>query len=254
VRLAEYQRAVAEASFAQHPSDALFHSLGHAERFRMYRHMIRSRLNGMAHVAYARSLTVAGAAAMDVCFDRYLEEQPPKSGLIRDVIADFGSYAARDAVLLAKAPAHLACLLRFEESKWRLAYVPCAYPKVGLDGVRELDFDGALVLNPAHACLALRYRVHMLEQIDEVLPADPFTLLMYRPEDTSDVRWYATDPFFAALLAQTSSAPAPLSELVRSVAQQQGCALDEELLDTLSTSLTLAMQRGLVLGVRDLTS
>lgn len=250
MKLAEYQRAVIEASFAREPSNALFQSLGNPERFRIYRHMIRTRLNGMAHVAFARSAEALGAQLFDDCFDGYLADAPPKSGLIRDVIADFGPYVSRDRALLARGPLYLRDLLRFEESKWRLAYAPCVRPKVGVDGVRELDFEGVLVRNPVLVQLVLTYPVHTLESVPQSLEAKPCTLLMYRPDGVDEVRWYAAEPLFAAILARATNTDETLVELVRNVAAQQQRALDEELLDTLSTSLTIALQRGVLVGVR----
>jgi hypothetical protein len=248
VNLAEYQRAVLRVSYALDPRDGDFESLGDVERFRMYRAMIRNRLRDMAHVAFKQSLSALGATRFDACFDRYLEASPPRSPLIRDVVADFGPFARIDPLLREAVPAYLGDLLRFEEVKWRVAYAPAALPKIGEDGVRELDFEGIPVLNPSLVVLALEHAVH-------TLPAAPpapslLQLLVYRPPAGDDVRWYAAEPLFAEIVARARDGTHSLTDLVRAAAAHCGLLLDAALLDTLATSLTLALSRGVVIGVR----
>jgi hypothetical protein len=258
--LAEYQGTMLRVSFALEPAPEDLAALQDVERFRMYRAMIRNRLRDMAQVAFKLTLAQIGAAAFGACFDRYLAARPPRSPLIRDVVADFGPFALADGALLASGPAFLADLLRFEEAKWRVAYAPAQRLVVGEGGVRELDFEGTPLLNPTLRALSLVYSVHTLVDtreparepgVDtgESLTPQPLTLLMYRPAAVDEVRWYVAEPFFAALLARAQGGQS-LAELVRAVAVEREVALDQALLEALATSLTLAVTRGVLIGVR----
>lgn len=249
MNLAEYQRAMIGDSFALEANEQGERALGNPERFRLYRHMIRTRLLGMAQVAFKQTLASCGERPFAACFERYLALHPPRSPLIRDVIAAFGAYARSDQQLLAGAPAQLPDLLCFELAKWTLAYQPCVRPKLGEDGVRELDFEGALVLNPVLALLRLAHPVHAAIDGDPIAAAET-ELLVYRPDGVDEVRWYVADPLFAEIVRRAGGTEETLAELVRSVAGQQGRGLDGELLESLASSLTLALQRGVVVGVR----
>jgi hypothetical protein len=245
--LREYQQRVVRMSMAREPDAADLAALQDAQAFSLYRHMIRTRLLGMAKVAFKQCCAQVGDAAFDASFTRYLAERPPRTPMIRDAIAEFGPFAAQDAPLLAAGPALLPDLLDFEEQKWRIGYAPGAYAEPGRDGVRELDFEGRPAWNFSLRVLSQRFAVHLVE-----LPAEPRAgeLLMYRPPHSDEVRWYLADDFFAALLRRSQTHAETLAELVQRTAEQRGVALDAELLEALATSLTLAVERGVLLGVR----
>lgn len=249
MNLIEYQRALIHGSFAAEESEPSRQVFADPARFRLYRHMIRTRLHGMVRVAFRQARALVGEQSFEASFDRYLARKPPRSPLIRDVIAGFGPFARGDTALLEGAAGQLSDLLWFEEAKWRLAYQPCQRPRLGEDGVRELDFEGAPVLNPLLERLTLAYPVHTLAGEGTLAPI-PTTLLVYRPDGIDEVRWCAADPLFAAILQRAAQGSETLAELVRAVAEQQGRALDEALLESLASSLTLALQRGVLIGVR----
>ncbi len=241
--LAEYQRALVRVSFAREPSASDLALLGEPERFRMYRSMVRSRLEGMAQVAFARTREALGQAAFSACFSRFLEERSPASPLIREVIASFGEFALDAAALFASAPGHARDMLRFEHAKWGLAYADVAQPEVGVDGVRELDFEGVPVLNPLLRCLRFSHRVHEPEP-----RADLTFLLMYRPAGVDQVRWYPVEDWFSELLEASSAEP--LVVTVRRVCERAGLAIDQDFLERLSAAIALALERGVWVGSR----
>jgi len=139
-------------------------------------------------------------------------------------------------------------LLAFEHAKWCLAYQSGEQPAVGERGVRELDFAGVPVLNPVLARLSLGHAVHELE--GGACQAKPTPLLVYRPPRADEARWYVCEPLFFALLQRCAEQPGPLADKVREVAGELGRAIDEALLESLATSLTLALERGVLLGSR----
>ncbi len=214
--LAAYQRAMVSLAFAE--DDARPNIPG----FELYRDMIRARLFAMARVAYARSFP-----GLEECFARYLSDQPPSSPYIREVIAGFGPYAA------AEASGLLRSLLRFETAKWQVAGLP--YPP---SEAAELDFEGRLVVNPTLRRVELE---HVVTEDDRV---EPHTLLVYRRAD--DVLWSRL-PRVAALLSDDAP-DAKLSERVAAYFSRGHDSADEAGLTRLADELTLAVDRGIVLG------
>jgi hypothetical protein len=242
MKLAEYQRAVVRASLALDPSEGEFVMLGDAARFRMYRSMIRSRLEAMAKVAFAGALELTGEQAFAASFARYLAEAGPQSPLLRDVIAAFGAFAGEDVALLAEGPPALRDVLAFERAKWCAAYTAVPHAP---DGVREFDFEGEPVLNPVLHRLALSHAAHDTGRL-----ATATWLFVYRPAELDQVRWYAADRFFFLVLARAVEVREPFALSVRAVAEAEGLAIDEELVETLASSVTLAISRGVLIGSR----
>ncbi|MFT3923659.1 MAG: putative DNA-binding domain-containing protein [Myxococcales bacterium] len=194
MNLAEYQRALVKLSFAPEADERDFEGFEDRGRFVMYRQMIRTRFLGMAKQAFRKSFELLGTEACERSFMRFLAAQPPRSPLIREVIAAFGTFAVDDTELLSDSPVYAADLLRFEEAKWRVAYRKAEPPP----GIKEFDFAGIPVFNAALEQLALSHRVHELE--DTSCRTEPCSLLVYRPPQIDDIRWYAADPLFTEVL------------------------------------------------------
>jgi hypothetical protein len=216
--LAAYQRAMVSLAFAE--DDARPNIPG----FELYRDMIRARLFEMARLAYTRSFP-----GLEGCFARYLADQPPASPFIREVIAGFGPYAERES-------SGLVCsLLRFETAKWQVASLPYPPQQAG-----ELDFEGVLVVNPTLVRVPLE---HVVTEDDH---AEPHTLLVYRRPDEDGVLWSRL-PRVAALLADDAPSRT-LSERVAGFFARGGDTPDEDGLTRLADELTLAVERGILLG------
>ena len=244
--LREYQRAVMRMAFAAEPAAADLAQLEDSAGYGLYRHMLRTRLLGMTKIAFKHSCAALDENELEAGFARYLAEQPPHSPLIRDAVADFGPFARADARLLAAGKPFLRDMLEFEELKWRLSYLAGTHPRIG-EELRELDFDGRPVWNFSLRVLSLRHAVHASAEAPE---AQSIELLMYRPPAVDEVRWYVGDPFFVALFRRSQAHAETLAQLVQNVAAERAQAVDAALLEALATSLTLALQRGLLLGVR----
>ncbi len=250
--LAEYQRAVMRVSFDLEPSASDLVLLGDEERWRMYREMIRGRLEDMAKVAFKLTLAQVNEPAFGASFARFLAAGFVRSPFIREVVAAYGMFAAEDRALLDAAPEITRDLLLFEHAKWELAYLPVRIPMLGHEGLRELDFEGYPVLNPALRVLSLAAALRECCDLPSV-PTDAngrFVLLVYRPPQVSEVRWWAVSPFFARLIANFQTGASPVADAVRAAADQARRSVDAGLLEELATDLTLAVQRGVVLGVR----
>ncbi|HEY6881399.1 MAG TPA: hypothetical protein VI299_25415, partial [Polyangiales bacterium] len=111
----------------------------------------------------------------------------------------------------------------------------------------ELDFDERLVLNSTLLRVELDYTVS-----EDVLAAERHTLFVYRRPDEDRVLWSRL-PRVAALLADDD----PDAVLSRRVARffERGCErADEDGLARLADELTLAVERGIVLGTAKRTA
>ncbi|MET0286400.1 MAG: hypothetical protein ABW352_18105 [Polyangiales bacterium] len=214
--LAAYQRAMVSLAFAEDDTRP------HIPGFELYRDMIRARLFDMARIAYTRSFDAA-------CFARYLADEPPASPFIREVVAGYGPYAERTSAGLPRS------LLRFETAKWQVASLPYPVQEAG-----ELDFEGVLVVNPTLVCVSLE---HVVTEDDR---AEPHTLLVYRRPDDHGVLWSRL-PRVATLLADEAPARV-LSERVAGFFARGGDTPDEAGLTRLADELTLAVERGILLG------
>jgi len=244
--LVEYQRAFSRVCFALEPSqDDLALLGGNAPRWRLYRDMVRARMRKMARTAFERSVRAMGESAFDACYERYLAQQKPRSALIREVTVEVGEFALSDPELRLSPFAR--DMLRFELTKWELAYLPAPAPPP----VRDFDFDGPPVLNPVFRVLRLTYPVHR----DDVAPERPTAtaLFVYRPARVHAVRWWSPDAFGAAFFEGLLAGTASVADAVRDAAAQANETLDASLLERLSTLLTLAVERGVLLGTQDQT-
>ncbi|MDB4990800.1 MAG: hypothetical protein JWN04_5978 [Myxococcaceae bacterium] len=241
MKLHEYQRAVQKLSLELAPDRR------ELPAFQLYREMIQSRFSSMARVAFRRSWALLGEHRCAQSFARYLATEGPSSPILREVIERYGAFAVRDRELLQGAPDAAADLLRFEATTWRISSDDAQLPPSL--SLREVDFEGVLVLNPTLTMLALEYDVS--ESALATMPRDPHTLLLYRRRAEDDVRWYRAPRVLSELLALEGGSERSLAELVRSLFERSHPGSAEELLEELASALTVAVERGVVWGVRD---
>jgi hypothetical protein len=239
MKLAAYQRAVLRLSLAREPD------LRELPEFSLYRHMVRTRFVAMAQAAFRRSWSLLGEAACEASLARFLDSPGPRSPILREVIASFGAHACADPTLLRDAHPAALDLLRFELTKWRIAAADAHTPPAWQ--VRELDFEGVLVPNPNLSLLALEHEVS--EDGEPGSARDPHTLLVYRREGEEHVHWYRAPELLAELLAPAGQEHT-LAELVQAAFARRGEPA-EDLLEQLATALTIAVERGVLQGVRD---
>jgi hypothetical protein len=248
MNLHAYQRAVMRVLLDAEPNPDDLLLLGQEARWQTYRHMVRTRIADMAGNAFKQTSGLLGLDDFRAAFALYLGQAPPDSRLIRDVVAAFGEFLQNSEHVARSKPC--ACdMLRFERARWELAYLKTSVPVLGEQGVRELDFEGALVLNPTLRILTLSYPVHR----DETVWSAPATthLLVYRTIGADEIRWWAATPLFARLIDRAQrNASESLAESVRACTVELDLTLDQSLLESLSDELTLALQRTVIIGVR----
>lgn len=241
MNLAQYQRSFVAACLDAEPSaDTLAALGGDAQRWGVYRHMVRARLWKMATVAFSRTLAACGKRRFEASHDRFLEARGPRSRFIREVICAFGRFALEDAEFALSVLER--DVLRFELLKWELSYLPHDAPPSALV---DFDFDAAPVLNPL---LRVARFDHAVTAADGVPEATATQLLVYRRPRENKVQYWSVDGFGAAFFEQLSRPGAVVADAVRSAAEQSALPLDPALLERLSTLLALAVERGVLLG------
>jgi hypothetical protein len=216
--------------------------------FALYGEMVRARFMTMAKVAFRRSFVAIGEQPLRASFERYLSQAPPSSPFIREVIAGFAQFAERDRALLASAPPYARDLMCFESATWQTANALELPPSQQL---LEVDFERVLVLNSTLRVLSLEYAVIAADGSASERPAaDRHVLLVYRRPGHDDVRWYRVSNVLGALfeLAHDAGNRRRLSDLVRLAVERSGESVDELLLERLASGLSLAVERGVVLG------
>lgn len=240
--LEQLQREVLDTCFKRSPSDADFERLGHAERWRVYRDMVRARLRRVNEAALPRTRSALGDEGFGELFTRWLDEAPPRTRYFREVPMDFLGHAL--AHLRDEERPWLADLARYELATWRVKQLDDRDAPATVD----LSFDRAPVLTPALELLDVGWSVHRPRKAHDYSEGK-FHLVIYRSRDhravTMELNALARD-----LVADWRSGDETLTERVHRVAQRRNTAIDEGFIESLGTMLADFLERGILLGSR----
>ena len=246
--LAEVQRAFTRICFDATPSDedlALLH--GPAERWQLYRRMVRARLFAMARSGLPRTYETIGKARFDGAVSAYLAERGVRSRYIRDVVGELAEHALPGWKADPELPAHLDDLVRYESTKWAVGSLEWTSP----DAVsEELDFEGVPVHNPTVRSATLRHRVDRKdERRDEALDED-HRVLVYRRPDEPLIYGYVIDPLGIELYDAWRVPERSFADGVRAVLDARGREPEPTFVDRMASLLAALVERGLILGSR----
>lgn len=240
--LAEVQRAFTRVCFDEEPRPedlAVLH--GDAERWRMYRSMVRQRLFEMARSGLPGTAELLGADAFDAAVGGYLAAGGPRSRFIRDVVHELVEHALPGWVAAPSLPAHLAELVRYEEAKWRVGHVAIELPAAD-----ELDFEKPPVWNPALEIVPLRHRVDK----DPIHPAaldQPCSALVYRKPDGPRIFTYVVNDIGGRLVSAWR-AGGSCADGARRVLAELGREPDARFIDGMAGVLAELVEQQIVLG------
>jgi hypothetical protein len=244
VSLSAYQSAARRVCFQREPSAEDLATLGSAERWLIYRSMVRARLIKVVHAALPRTRKALGEPAMERWLDAWLADAPPDTRLFREVPERFVAYAEPRLREAADAPDWVADLAEYEITTWRVKYLESEPGEVV-----EFHFDRAPAVNPTVTLLHLAHPVLRRPTPEEGYAAEETHLCVYRSADNEAVTW-RLNPTAAALLEAWGPGDRPLSETVRAVTQARGTTLDQGYLEKLSAMLADFLERGILLGSR----
>lgn len=245
-----YQGALAGALFAPDGAPLAYPEGASAERWNVYRRMVRMRIAEQIAHAFERLRAVAGEDRFRALVERYTAECPPRSNYLRDVPGEFLQFfeAHRDALARdLSLPPFALDLARYEWAELDTAY---SFEEVGAAEVGALDMARVPVLSPALRLVDVAYPVHRLgsDARDSELAREPFSLCLYRDAKTHDVEVLELTPVTFAMLALMAERSLTLTEIVRNAADQVGVVVDAEFVEALSTLLADLIERGVLLG------
>ena len=238
--LAEYQETALRLFFAPEVDDAELGVLGPPERWRIYRNMVRARLEKVIHAALPGTLADIGEDATRKHLAAFFAEAPPTTRWFREIPEQFGAFLEGR---LPAEPPHAADRLRFELAKWAVQHLEATPARE----VIALDFEREPAVTPA-----LR-RFHVDHRVDRVGPkareveAASARLAVYRRLDDKPSTWVMND-IAADLLDAFAEGEGTLAERVQAVTKARGTAIDAAFLDGLGTLLADFLERGVLLG------
>jgi hypothetical protein len=245
-----YQEVLARALYARDEGDLAFPAGASAERWNVYRRMVRQRIAEQVEHAFERLRAVIGAERLRALIERFLVECPPRSNYLRDVPGEFLQFFEAHRRELAQEhalPPFAVDLARYEWAELDTAY---SFEENGSSAVGPLDMARVPVLSPAHRLVDVAYPVHRLgaDANDAALAPEPQCLCLYRDSKTHEVEVLELTPVTGAMLALMAARTLPLTEIVRSAADQVGVLVDVAFVEALSTLLADLLERGVLLG------
>jgi len=244
VSLAEYQSAARRVCFDREPSAEDLATLGSAERWLVYRSMVRARLVKVVHSALPRTREALGDDGLRPFVDVWLAEAPPDTRYFREVPERFAAHAKpRMREALAGRP-WIADLVTYEIAAWRARYVDAEAPEVV-----DFHFDLRPAVDPTVALLRLEHPVDRRPTPAEGYAPEAAHLAVFRSAD-NQARTLRLNPMAFDLLERWMPGNCPLSTSVREVAEARSAVLDPAFVEKLSGMLADFLERGLLLGSR----
>lgn len=236
--LREYQEAALRVFFSDEPSDADLSALGSPERFRIYRNMVRHRLDKVVHAALPRTLRALGEEPSATLITAFFAEAPPRTRWFREVPEHFGAFAL--SRFPAGLPPHVPELCQFELARWTVQHLESepAAPVV------PLSFELPPATTPALRRLRVQHRVDLR---GPTVRAEPANLAVYRRLDDRPSTWVLND-IAAALLDAFVDGEGTLAQRVQAVTSARDVAINEVFLERLSALLADFVERGVLLG------
>ena len=242
--LGDVQRAFTRICFDAEPSPddlAMLHAP--EERWLLYRRMVRSRLYAMVRAGLPRSTELLGADRFEAAMSSYLAAGGPRSRFIREVVHELVASALPSWEADAELPPHLGDLVRFEETKWRVASLPWERTAETSD---ELDFEGIPVLNPTIRTLTVEHRV---DKGDEPLD-EPHLVVVYRKPADGRIYRYVLNQRGAELFEAWRVGERSFSDGVRAVLAARGAEPTPAFVDGMAEILATLVEETIVLGSR----
>lgn len=216
-----------------------------AERFLVYRRMVRSTLREALELAIPRTMARL-LTRFDHYFTRFLAERGPRTHYLRIVTREFLDWCEPQWLLDAAVPPYMADLARHEALQIEIASLPIL--ETGRE-VFELELDRTIRLTEAMRIVEYRYKVHELPESldDRSEPVRSETrLLVYRSPE-HEVRYLELSPLAFAIL-QRLVRGRTLRQSLREACEDGDLALDASVLEGSARLLSDLAERGVLLG------
>jgi hypothetical protein len=246
--LTEHERNFTRVCFAQSPPEDALEALGaRRDRWLLYRDMVRARLRRMIEAGLPRTVEALGRPAYGKWYDRFLDEAPPRSRYIREVVPEFVAHVKPRWKEDSTIPAWVCDLAEYELAKWEAGWVEGEVIDAG-----ELTFEKIPVVNPTLRTLQLRHRVHEKLPLGADYPEQPVILGVFRREDDKVSTWVLTERTLW-LLQELTRGELTTTEAAKKMAAERGLAIDEKFATMIGSTLADLLESGMLLGAREAT-
>ncbi|GAC1532280.1 MAG: hypothetical protein NVS3B10_27330 [Polyangiales bacterium] len=263
LRLVDYERAVVAAMFRRDPAPHLAAIGGDDRRWRVYRRMVRSRLQDCIDDAFPRLAALLGESWPELV-TAFFDEAPPTSAYLRAVPGELAAFVERRFDALPMAGGAPPWTLELARHEWAILDCAVTADELGARRTREetagsvvaLAMDRPAVLAPSHRLLRAAWSVHRLAVPDAGAPLDRtvvepgrFAVCLYRDPTSHRVRALELPPVAAALIEEIDRVDdRPLVDAVRAAAVREGVAIDADFVQSFADLAADWIERGLWLG------
>jgi hypothetical protein len=242
--LVDTERRFIRICFTREPREDDLAALGGIrDRWLLYRHMVRARLRTMIESALKRTVPALGEGAWHGWFDRWLDEAPPRTRYIREIVPELVAYCLPRWESDTTIPAWVPELARLEAARWEVGYADAPLPVAG-----ELSFEKTAVLTPHVRVLRASHAVHRTQASYEPEPGAVHLVVYRRPDDRTAV--WAVDDFTAALVEGLAPGNRNVTDTVKAAAAELDIPIDEKLVQRIGAVLAELVSRGILLGAR----
>lgn len=244
--LVDIERALVRTCFAREPREDDLARLGaDRERWLLYRRMARSRLAKMLATALPRTAAALGEDAFGAWTDRWLDEAPPRTRYIREIVPEMVGWASPRLREDPSLPAWLADLAIFELAIWEVAWTEAAEPEVV-----DLDFERVPALDPTLRLLDLGHPVHRKgAEGAGGFPEQRETVAVWRNREDFSARWRVAGALEVALI-RSFDRGCTITAACHEVSRELDVPLDETFVARLTDVLAALVERGIVRGSR----
>jgi hypothetical protein len=215
-------------------------------RLALYRRLVRNNLFGVTERMMPRTRARLGPL-FDAAFDAFLEARGPRTHYLRDVPAEFLTWATSRWRDDPAVPPYAADLAAHELVEFQV----CATPTSPPPPLADVALDRTLVFSDAQRLMRYAHAVHLLPAAldDRTAPdAREVTLLVYRDAEHA-ARYLELSPLAAAIVERLSSGE-PLGEAIARACATSGHALSDAILADTARLLADLGDRGVLLGAR----
>lgn len=241
--LRKWQEAVARICLSPSPDATDFEAAGgYADRWALYRTMVRGRFRRVLREGAPRTARVLGRDAMDALSDAYLATSPPRARFLRDLVGEFAEWChARGGLQPAPMDA-----LRYD-----VAVIHARDAREPDSPVPEsFAFELPPMLSVSVRLLTLIHAVHRGD--DEA--CEPTTLLVYRHAQSHDPRWLALQPLEAAIVSRWLDGSGTAAERAIAAANALGAPVDAAFAEQLGDLAARLLERGALRGSRPVST
>jgi hypothetical protein len=241
--LRETQAAFTHVCFTKEPRERDLETLGaRRDRWLLYRDMVRGRFARMIESGIPKSVEAMGADRFAGAFSRWLDESPPKSRYIREVVSEFVAFALPR---VEGEPPWLTDLLRYEIARWEVGFADVALPT----DAGEFAFDKIAIANPTLRLLPVSFRVDQKPD-DGGYRAERKVIAIFRKPNDRVATWSLGERG-AAWLAALARSDRSVTDVVKAVAAERGEAIDAAYVESLGGTLAKFLDASILLGARD---